>query len=97
MQDVWLFSAAVKALNPNPTGPQIAALLDGKISPEVANHWFAGRRHAPRWALDRLAQRIREHTAPALAIVSQIDKAPERPGKQAGARNLAAYLAKRNA
>ena len=83
-------------LRPGATGKDLVELLDGKAERTLTLHWRSGRRSAPRWALDALHAKLRARHAQDLAIVELALSAPERPGKQAGARNLAAYLAKRN-
>jgi hypothetical protein len=42
-----------------------------------------------------VAAKIRAGTTKPLAVAEELERAPERPGKQAGAKNLAAYLARR--
>ena len=97
LSDATLFVRAVNALQPGAGGRSIVALLDGKINRTTVLSWKSGRRHAPRWALDLLASKIQARVDELQAIAHAARTAPERPGKQAGAQNLAAYLAKRNA
>ena len=93
-KDVTRFARAVEALQPGASGRSIAKLLDGRVTRHCALNWKAGRRQAPKWALDILAAKIRARTMMPLAIAAEIDRAKERPGKQAGAINLAVYLAR---
>ena len=95
MQPVTTFRQAVELLKPGATGKQAAALLDNKVSRNVACNWLAGRRQAPQWALRTLARKIRSEALPRLAIADHLDNVPERTGLKAGAKNLAAYLARR--
>lgn len=95
MVDVPPFRLAVEALKPGASGSQAAALLDNRVSREVANHWLAGRRHADPWALHLLASKIRAQISPQVELAESLDRIKKRPGKQAGARNLAAWLARR--
>jgi hypothetical protein len=83
-------------LHPGASGKDAAALLDNKVSREVANHWLAGRRHAEPWALHELAAKIREQTKPLIELAAALDKIKDRPGKKAGAINLARWLAGRS-
>jgi hypothetical protein len=73
----------------------IAALLEHKAERTVVLHWKAGRRQAPRWALQLLARKIREQALPALELADQLDKEKERLGLSAGALNLAKWRARR--
>jgi len=93
--DVPPFRLAVDTLRPGATGRQAAELLDHRISREVANHWLAGRRHAEPWALHELARKIRAQASPQLELAAELERIKKRPGKQAGARNLAIWLARR--
>lgn len=95
MTDVPPFRLAVEVLQPGASGRDAAALLEGKVSREVANHWLAGRRHADPWALHLLARKIRDRVSPQLELASQLEQIKKRPGKQAGAHNLAVWLARR--
>src|SRR5216684_3006504 len=88
---VTRFARAVEALQPGAGGRSIAKLLDGRVTRHCALNWKAGRRRAPKWALDLLAAKIRAQAATPLAIAAEIDRAKERPGMQAGAINLARY------
>lgn len=94
--DATPFFLAVEALQPGATGSQIAALLDNRISRYVAIGWRKGRRGVPKWALESLAAKLRAQAANLSAIADLAMRAPERPGKQAGRRNLAIYLANKN-
>lgn len=78
-------------LQPGASGAQAAALLDHKISREVANHWKAGRRHAPQWAIKLLLDKAYARTNAAIVKIEYLSKTPERPGLKAGARNLAVW------
>ena len=96
MADVPPFRQAVNALKPGASGSQAAALLANRVSREVANHWLAGRRHAPRWALQFLASQIRERIAELATVAEIAEQTKDRPGKKAGAFNLARWLAQRH-
>src|ERR1700677_2455380 len=89
------FRAVLDLLQPGASGAQAAALLDHRISREVANHWKAGRRHAPQWAIKLLLNKAYARARAAIVEIERLEKTPERPGLKAGARNLAAYLAAR--
>lgn len=91
MADITLFSRAIEALQPGASGRDMSALLDGKASRHAALNWKAGRCHAPQWALDILADKIEARFA---IVLHQIKTAKPRPGKQAGAINLARYRAR---
>lgn len=95
MSDLTAFRRAVDAIEPGATGSKIAALLDHKAKRTTVLQWYAGRWHAPQWALHLLARKIRADALPRLAIADQLDNLPDRPGKSVGAKNLAAYLARR--
>lgn len=90
------FSRGVEALRPGATGSVIAALLDHRAERTVVLHWKAGRRQAPRWALQLLARKIREQALPALELANQLDNEKERLGLSAGALNLRRYHANKN-
>ena len=96
MQTVTPFRRAVDVLQPGATGTQTAALLDNRISRNVACNWLAGRRQAPRWAFLMLASKIRERALPALAIAAELEQTKERLGLGAGPLNLARWKARRS-
>lgn len=70
-------------------------MLDGKANRTTALGWKAGRRHAPKWAIEMLSAKAQLEANRLFEIVRQTRAVPERPGLKAGARNLAAYLARR--
>jgi len=74
----------------------MAALLEHKASRQLATHWYAGRRQAPQWALDMLASKLAAIARPRLQLAEQLRRLPPRIGKRAGAKNLAAYNARKN-
>jgi hypothetical protein len=78
-------------LKPGATHREAAELLDGKAKRTTAGDWLAGRRHAPQWALDMLADKIQVRASALQRVAIETRKTPKRPGKQAGARNLAIY------
>jgi len=92
---VTLFARAIETLQPGAGGRSIAKLLDGRVSRHCALNWKAGRRQAPKWALDILAAKIRAHTTNPLAIAAELEATPERLGLKAGAINLARWRAHR--
>jgi hypothetical protein len=87
------FAELVNVLHPGATGKPLVGLLDGKARRTTALDWISGRRNAPQWAIDLLRRKLHERQALELEIAA---KAKPGVGKQAGARNLAAYLAKRD-
>lgn len=96
LSDATLFAELVEALQPGAGGRSIAALLDHKADRTTILSWRSGRRAAPRWAIAMLSAKIHERASALRSIAIRGEQAPERLGKQAGARNLAAYLATRN-
>ena len=95
MADVTAFRRAVDAISPGASGTAIAALLDNKAKRTTVLQWYAGRRHAEPWALHLLARKIRDRALSQLELAAELDQIKTRPGKQAGTRNLLAYLARR--
>ena len=92
---VTLFRAGVNELKPDASGGDLAKLLDGKAKLRAAQHWLAGRREPPKWAVDIIAQKLKARAQKPLAIACELEAMPERIGRKAGARNLAEYLARR--
>jgi hypothetical protein len=70
-------------------------LLDNRARRCSVLDWRAGRRSAPRWALELLAGKIRAQLTEAAAIADQALQTPERPGLKSGALNLAKWRARR--
>ena len=93
---VTLFRRTVDALHPGATGSQAAALLEHRISRNVACNWLAGRRQAPQWALQLLARQIQARADELTAIADDARKEKERLGLSAGALNLRKYHATRS-
>jgi hypothetical protein len=91
-----LFAELVNALHPGAGGRTIVKLLDGKAKRTTTLDWRGGRRGAPQWALDLLAAKLRAQGIERLALADRASRAPPRPGKQAGAKNLAAWKARQN-
>lgn len=89
------FRQAVDCLHPGATGRDLVELLDGRAKRNAALHWYAGRNNPPPWALQLLAAKLRASAEPLRAIARDLERIPERPGLRAGAKNLAAYLARR--
>jgi hypothetical protein len=96
VKPVTPFSRAVNTLQPGAGGRSIVKLLDGKAKRTAVLNWHAGRRHAPQWALQLLARKIRERSLSALELANQLDAQKERPGLSAGALNLRKYHANKN-
>jgi len=94
LSPVTPFAAAIEHLHPGASGREVAALLDNRISRYVGCHWKAGRRQAPKWALDILAAKIQARADESAAIADRLRAAPERPGLKAGAINLARWRAR---
>jgi hypothetical protein len=90
------FAELAEVLHPGATGTDLAALLDGKAGRTVVLAWKAGRRGTPQWAIDLLREKLRQRHERERAISDKAAAAPARPGLKAGAKNLAAYLARRN-
>jgi len=70
-------------------------MLEGKAKRTTALDWFAGRHHAPQWALDLLARQIQDKASELAAIAHDVRQTKERPGLKAGALNLAKWRARR--
>jgi hypothetical protein len=70
-------------------------LLNGQANRTTALHWFAGHYHAPAWALHILADAIERRAFADLEIVRKTRATKERPGKKAGALNLAKWRARK--
>lgn len=96
LADVAPFKRAVELLKPGASGRDAAALLDNRISREVAQHWLAGRRHTDPWALHALAAMLRNRAILQIEFAAELEAIRSRPGKQAGARNLAIWRAAQN-
>jgi len=86
------FAALVETLRPGATGKDLVELLDGRAPRLNALHWRAGRAGPPAWAIDLLRDKLYQRHERERAIA---DKAKPGPGLRAGAKNLAAYLARR--
>lgn len=95
MQIVTPFARAIEALEPGAGGRAISKLLDGRATRHAALNWKAGRRAAPKWALDLLAVKLRAKAAKPVTIAAELERIPPRLGQRAGAKNLAEYLARR--
>lgn len=85
------FELAIRALWPNASGQDLVALFDGRVAVTTIANWRAGRRGIPSWAIDRLHQRIDEHSAQAKQYLQRVQPGP---GLKAGAINLARYRAR---
>ncbi len=94
LQPVSPFRRGVDVLQYGASGRQAAALLDNRISRQVAGHWLTGRRQAPRWALQSLARQIQDRADKLAAIAHDLRQIKERPGLSTGARNLAKWKAR---
>lgn len=89
---IWL---AVRLLFPGkPTRQQLLDLFDGRASYDVITEWRYGRVMPPDWARDMLLDKVHK-ALPTNAIDKAIRGLPQGPGLRAGAKNLAAYLARR--
>lgn len=95
MQPATPFSQLANILHPGATGKDLVALLDGKANRTTALHWRSGRRGVPQWAIDTLRHKLRQRHEHERSIADQFESIPERSGLRAGAKNLAAYLARR--
>lgn len=95
MIDVPVFRRAIDALQVKTTGRDLVTLLDGRAKRTAALHWYAGRRAAPKWVLDLLAVKLRAKATKPATIAAELERLPPRLGQRAGAKNLAAYLARR--
>jgi hypothetical protein len=93
---VTAFARGVEVLHPGASGSVIAELLEHRAKRTTVLQWKAGRRQAPQWAMDMLTDKIQARADALHAEAARIRKVPERIGLKAGARNLAAYLAKRD-
>jgi len=70
----------------------LVALFGHRVARTTIANWRAGRRNVPPWAIDLLRNKIRAAHESELADLSQVKAGP---GLRAGAKNLAAYLARR--
>jgi hypothetical protein len=75
----------------------LESILDGRASVDAINNWRYGRTHAPRWANQLLAAKLRAQYAGQhpLDIADKLEQLPERIGMSAGARNLAEWRVKK--
>lgn len=89
-----LFAEGVETLQPGATGRDLIALLDGRANRTTALDWKAGRRHAPRWAMQLIADKIRAEINAKIIVADKLARSPDRPGLKAGAINLARYRAR---
>lgn len=83
-------------LKPGATGTDLVTMLDDKVERTLALHWRSGRRGTPRWALELLAAKIQARASAMQQVAESIRSVPDRPGLSAGAKNLAAWHARRN-
>jgi len=95
LADPTLFLEAIETLQPGAGGRAIVELLDGRVQRCTALDWKAGRTHAPKWALELLADKIEARLQPPASTVRRLRQTKDRPGKKAGAINLARWLASR--
>lgn len=86
------FAELVDILKPGATGSDMVALLDGRTQRTRTLDWKAGRYGPPAWAIDLLRAKLRQRHEKESAIAA---RAKPGPGLQAGAKNLAVYLARR--
>ena len=97
MKPVTPFAELVYTLRPGATGKDLVELLDGRVERTCALHWRAGRRGAPQWALQLLADKIERDARERLERANRLRQTKERPGLKAGALNLAKWRARKNA
>ena len=90
------FSRAIDALHPGASGRVIVGLLDGRANRTTALGWLAGRREAPRWVLQLLADKIQARANELAKVANEARNKKERLGLSAGALNLRRYHASRN-
>lgn len=91
LADATHFAQLLEVLHPGATGKAIVALLDGKANRTTALAWRSGRRGTPQWVIDLLADKVRRRQEIETQIVERAKQAPPRPGRKAGAINLARY------
>lgn len=96
MKPETAFSRAVYALHPSASGRVIVDLLDGRANRTTALGWLAGRREAPRWVLQLLADKIQARANELAKVANEARNEKERVGMSAGALNLRKYHANRN-
>lgn len=100
LPDSHYFRLALAVLVPNGS-PEAAfeALFDGRAKYDTISNWRYGRRHAPQWANQLLADKLEAKLAApyqeGCAIAQRLRSIPERLGLSAGAKNLAAWHARR--
>jgi hypothetical protein len=83
---------AISVLAPGASCSELVPLFDGRVCRQQIATWRAGRRRPARWALELLATKIDQlHRETRAALLAN----ETGPGRKAGARNLAEYLARR--
>ena len=96
-----LFDEGVRVLLP-PGSPRKALedLFDRRARYDTIKRWRLGIRHPPDWANKLLADKIRGYFEPLIRrnewLAKKLREIPDRPGLSAGAKNLAAYNARRH-
>ena len=86
------FGEALELIAPGASGAELVDLFQGKVASTTIINWRHGRFPPPAWAFERVHQLSRER---ANAVVDLLAKNRRGPGRKAGARNLAEYLARR--
>lgn len=81
----------IETLQPGAGGRAIVKLLDGRALRHNVLHWKAGRAKPPAWAVDLLRAKLQRKHEHERTIAAQLEHGP---GLRAGAKNLAAYLAR---
>ncbi len=71
------------------------ALFEGKASRSTIANWRAGRHLMPPWAVEIIAQKMQAYLDRIERLVTELKNMPERPGRKAGAINLARWKAHR--
>ena len=86
----------IERLQPGADRLTLIAWFDGRAPWETIRKWKSGHLPAPHWAIDLLEQKELQRAAAMQAEIAAARQAREQlPGRRAGAKNLAAYLARR--
>lgn len=66
-------------LVPSGERAEIVALFDGRASPQLIDHWRAGRALPPQWARETLLQKFEPVRLELLAVAEQLGRDSPRP------------------
>jgi hypothetical protein len=94
LKDGNAFEAAIQALAPGARGAELRALFDDRLSRHRICDYRKGSRKLPPWVAGMLSAKLERQAQAQLQVAAEIHKEIG-PGRKAGARNLAEYLARR--